>query len=143
MDSAALGTTGKLRRILLIEDDLATGKTLKSSLETMGFSVDWVSQKAPALEHLEKSFSDPYALILSDLYLEAGQSSALELIKKLRALEVRSTRQLTPLVVMTGYGHLLGDEDRSLLQICRVNEVLPKPFKKAELMDSIVRAMSG
>ena len=60
-----------LARVLLVAADPASRLTLKTVLETSGYSVDSAASAAEAVEKLEES---EYELVLSDLHLESPQA---------------------------------------------------------------------
>ena len=60
-----------LARVLLVDADPASRLTLKTVLETSGYSVDSAASAAEAVGKLEDS---EYELVLSDLHLESPQA---------------------------------------------------------------------
>ena len=60
-----------LARVLLVDADPASRLTLKTVLETSGYSVDAAASAAEAVGKLEDS---EYELVLSDLHLESPQA---------------------------------------------------------------------
>lgn len=60
-----------LARVLLVDDDPASRLTLKTVLETCGYSVDSAASAAEAVEKLEEG---EYALVLSDLQMESPRA---------------------------------------------------------------------
>ena len=60
-----------LARVLLVDDDPAARLTLKTVLETCGYSVDSAASAAEAVAMLEEG---DYALVLSDLQMESPRA---------------------------------------------------------------------
>jgi CheY-like chemotaxis protein len=60
-----------LARVLLVDADPASRLTLKTVLETSGYSVDSAASAAEAVEKLEEA---EYQLVLSDHHLESPQA---------------------------------------------------------------------
>jgi CheY-like chemotaxis protein len=60
-----------LAKVLLVDDDPASRLTLKTVLETCGYSVDAAASAAEAVGKLEER---EYALVLSDLQMESPDS---------------------------------------------------------------------
>jgi CheY-like chemotaxis protein len=60
-----------LARVLLVDDDPASRLTLKTVLETCGYSVDSAASAAEAVEMLEEG---NYSLVLSDLQMESPRA---------------------------------------------------------------------
>ncbi len=60
-----------LARVLLVDDDPTSRLTLKTVLETCGYSVESAARAAEAVGKLDES---EYALVLSDLQLESPEA---------------------------------------------------------------------
>ena len=66
MGTAAAGTLGKGRRVLVADDDAVTRKLLKTRLEHLGFEVDTAADGAEALERVRRA---PPTAIVSDVLM--------------------------------------------------------------------------
>src|SRR3569623_668592 len=68
MAAASLVRECGLARVLLVDDDPASRLTLKTVLETCGYTVESAASAAEAVGKLEEN---EYSLVLSDLQLES------------------------------------------------------------------------
>lgn len=67
--------------ILLVEDEKKTGQMLKEALESEGINVDWFTDGATAISHMDKG---KYDLIILDLKLpKMSGDEVLEQIRKI------------------------------------------------------------
>ena len=120
-------------RILLIEDDSATAKSLTSVLKSEGFVVDCTDLGEDGLE-IGKLYE--YDLIILDLMLP--DMDGFELLRRLRSSQVR-----TPVLVLSG---LSETEDKVKGFGFGADDYLTKPFSKSELLarvHAIVRRSRG
>ncbi len=83
-------------RLLLIEDDLAFGKSVKGLLEDEGYAVDWAQNGS---DGLKRGRFEDYDLAVVDIGLP--DMSGLEVVKQLRA-----TGFATPTLFLTALGQL-------------------------------------
>ena len=79
-----------LARVLLVDDDPASRLTLKTVLETCGYSVESAASAAEAVGMLEES---EYSLVLSDLQLESPDSG-LKVIGHARMMDYKPATAL-------------------------------------------------
>jgi two-component system cell cycle response regulator CtrA len=120
-------------RILLIEDDSATAKSLTNTLKSEGFVVDCTDLGEDGLE-IGKIYE--YDLIVLDLMLP--DMDGFELLRKLRASQIK-----TPVLVLSG---LSDTEDKVKGFVFGADDYLTKPFSKNELLariHAIVRRSRG
>ncbi len=120
-------------RILLIEDDSATAKSLTNTLKSEGFVVDCTDLGEDGLE-IGKLYE--YDLIVLDLMLP--DMDGFELLRRLRAAQVK-----TPVLVLSG---LSDTEDKVKGFGFGADDYLTKPFSKSELLarvHAIVRRSRG
>lgn len=114
------------RAILVVDDDPFIRKVMTTFLETAGHRPMAVGDSQKALElYAARSFD----LVLTDYEMPVMSGS--ELARRMRTL-----RTSTPICLVTGS---IEDVDASELEI--FNGVLTKPFKQAELLDLVVRAL--
>lgn len=71
MATASLVRDCGLARVLLVDDDPTSRLTLKTVLETCGYSVESAASAAEAVEKLDEG---EYALVLSDLQMESPRA---------------------------------------------------------------------
>ena len=120
-------------RVLVIEDDQATAKTIQLSLKTEGFVCDTCSIGEDGLEiarHYE------YDLIILDLMLP--DIDGYEILRRLRAVRIS-----TPVLILSG----LSDIDDKIKGLgFGADDYLTKPFNKEELVArvrAIIRRAQG
>lgn len=114
-------------KLLLVEDDLSLGSTLKERLSREGHSVTWCETLGSALETVANSYFD---LFIIDINLRDGDgfSLATELKKTSRAPFIFLTAMNSAEFRLKGYE--LGAED-----------YIPKPFHLRELLLRINRVL--
>ena len=120
-------------RILLVEDDLMLGETLKSALEPQGYTVDWLRDGVQALHAIADQHID---LVILDLGLP-----------KLDGMSVLTTVRrkgiTTPILILTARD-TIGDKVNGL--DAGADDYLLKPFDLAELnarLRALTRRASG
>src|SRR5690349_3159763 len=111
-------------RVLLIENDLMIGKSLREALQDAGMAVDWVSDGGDGEDAL---LHDHYALVLLDIGLPG--KNGIEVLKSARKAGIR-----TPLLLITARDEL--DERVAGLDL-GADDYLTKPFEIRELMARI------
>lgn len=114
-----------MTRLLLVEDDLSLGATLKEGLEGRGFQVEWTKSKAETRTLLQTpaSADRSFAIALLDVGLPDG--SGFEL-----ASEIRKS-QAFPFLFMTAMNSA---ENRLTGYELGAEEFIPKPFHFRELI---------
>lgn len=84
-------------KILLLEDDLMLGKTVKSALENENNIVDWVVDAASCEAALATT---KFEILLLDLGL--SDKSGIEVLKK-----IRLQKKSIPILILTAYSSVL------------------------------------
>lgn len=109
-----------MTKLLLVEDDVSLGETLRERLIKEGYDVAWVETQASA----ESSFAESsFDLVLLDVGLPDG--SGFDLARKIRA------KSSVPLVFMTAMNTA---EHRLEGYEIGAEEFIPKPFHLKELL---------
>ncbi|HON00593.1 MAG TPA: sigma-54 dependent transcriptional regulator [Acidobacteriota bacterium] len=117
-------------RLLVVEDDPATGRMVTMALRAAGYGVDLARTLAQAESRLEESSFD---LWLCDLYLPDG--NGLELLAK-----PESSLERPPVIVFTAQGSV----ETAVEAIKRgAFDYLAKPFKIQDLLNLVERALAG
>ena len=120
-------------RVLLIEDDQSTAKSIELMLKSDGYVVDTTDMGEDGLE-IGKLYE--YDIIILDLMLP--DLDGYEVLKRLRAAKVE-----TPILILSGLSEL----DSKLKGLgFGADDYLTKPFDKRELMariQAIVRRSKG
>ena len=120
-------------RVLLIEDDSSTAKSIENVLKTEGFICDSTDLGEDGLE-IGKLYE--YDLIILDLMLP--DMDGFEVLKRLRASQIE-----TPVLVLSGLGET---EDKVKGLGFGADDYIVKPFSKIELLariQAIVRRSRG
>jgi DNA-binding response OmpR family regulator len=120
-------------RILIVEDDLMIGQSLRQALADNGLAVDWVRDGILAQDALAQG---GYAAVLLDLGLP--RRSGLEVLRRARADGNR-----TPMLVLTARDTL---DDRVAGLDLGADDYLVKPFELRELlarMRALIRRVGG
>ena len=120
-------------RVLLIEDDSATAKSIELMLKSEGFVVDYTDIGEDGLE-IGKLYD--YDLMLLDLMLP--DIDGYEVLRRLRAARIN-----TPVLIMSG----LTEPDKKIKGLgFGADDYLTKPFDKGELIariHAIIRRSKG
>src|SRR3972149_222958 len=120
-------------RVLLIEDDQSTAKSIELMLKSDGYVVDMADMGEEGLE-IGKLYE--YDIIILDLMLP--DMDGYEVLKRLRAARVK-----TPILILSG---LNGLDDKIKGLGVGADDYLTKPFDKRELVariQAIVRRSKG
>ncbi len=107
--------------VLLIEDDLLLGESLKEYLEDNGITVDWIYDD----RKVEEIYSfDKYDVIVLDLMLryEKGEN----ILKNLRLKGIK-----TPILILTAKNSI---QDKEICFNLGADDYLTKPFNPKELL---------
>ena len=120
-------------RVLLVEDDSATAKSIELMLKSEGFVVDCTDLGEDGLE-IGKLYD--YDIMLLDLMLP--DIDGYEVLRRLRAARIN-----TPVLILSG----LADSDKKIKGLgFGADDYLTKPFDKGELIariHAIVRRSKG
>ncbi len=116
---------GQGRRVLVVEDNVEVGTFSTQLLRDLGYQTTWAANADEALQLLEKS--DGFDVVFSDVVMpgmggvELGQ-------------EIRRRRPGLPVVLTSGYSHVLAEEGRHGF------DLLKKPYAAEELSKILRRA---
>ncbi len=115
---------GMAPRLLVVEDDDTIRETIRDALCQEGFEVVTCGDGRGALEMLQRSSDNSYALIVLDVMLPG--MSGLDLCRQLRASDNH-----TPILVVSARDH---ETDRVLGLEVGADDYLVKPFGMRELV---------
>jgi len=111
-------------RILIAEDDIMLGRSLKKGVEAAGYNADWVEDGEAALI---ASTSDDFALLILDMNLP--KLSGIEVLKNLR---IKGKK--IPVLILTARSEL---ENRIDGLDSGADDYMVKPFDLSELLARI------
>ena len=118
------------RSILVVEDDDVALDLLAEILRRHHFQVWTASSVAFALELLEKR---PVDLVLSDIRMP--ERGGMDLLK-----QIRESQSRIPVVLLSAFG----DEHLWVEALSAgAVDLIPKPFKKQEIIDVINKTLAG
>lgn len=114
-------------RLLLVEDDVMIGESLRHALKGDGYAVDWAQDGETAAESLEV---ENYDLVLLDLGLP--KQSGIEVLQSLR-----KRKDAVPVLILTARDAV---SDRVIGLDAGADDYLVKPFALAEV-EARIRAL--
>jgi DNA-binding response OmpR family regulator len=120
-------------RILIVDDDEATGKVIESAIQGHGFNIRRVSEPAEVRQALETTPETSYHLILLDYVLPGLESE--QVFSWVRDLQPDAS-----IIVITGYPSI--DSALSCLR-ARTYDYLTKPFQITQLQQVVTRCLEG
>ncbi|RMH09877.1 MAG: PAS domain S-box protein [Nitrospirae bacterium] len=123
-----LPRTGK---ILILDDEIALVRFMQELLETWGFEVVAVTDPTQALD-IFRAAPESFTLVLTDQTMP--RMTGERMVQTLRAI-----RPDVPIILCTGYGPVLTDDQAQALGI---KVLLRKPFEKAELLAALRTALT-
>jgi len=121
-----------MARILIADDDPQASEMIARICEFQGHEVAESRDPVQALSAFEEFKPD---LIITDLAMPLGGGQ--HLVKELRALPAGRT---CPVIVVTGYGGLLDDEEIARLQPCTI---LSKPLDLEPMLSAMEAALAA
>ncbi|MGK0366893.1 MAG: DNA-binding response OmpR family regulator [Thermoproteota archaeon] len=107
-------------RVLLVEDDLNLGTSLKKYLERENYIVDWAQDIKSALEAVKSD----HKVIILDWMLPDGQG--IDFLK-----QIRNEKNNTPVMMLTARNELI---DKVIGLESGANDYITKPFEPRELV---------
>jgi signal transduction histidine kinase/CheY-like chemotaxis protein len=126
--TAALGPGGQMASILVIEDEATVRSLLITALTNAGYGVETAMDGPSGLAKLETGRFD---VVLTDLALPQGSGLAI-------AGSVKRLHPRTPVVLITGWGHVL---DPERLREQGVDLMLVKPFRLERVLSVVSDAL--
>ena len=116
-----------MQKLLLVEDDPALQFTIQTALEEKGYAVDAVSTTGEALERLG---SDPYPIVISDIYVD--ERTGLDVLDAAKRKDPQCS-----VILMTGRGTV-----ETVMAATRGGafDYIAKPFDLDVMLDAVERA---
>ncbi|MCI9878821.1 PAS domain-containing protein [Methylobacterium goesingense] len=115
-------------RVLLVEDNLEVGRFARQILEDFGYLPIWHTDAESALADIEGAAA-PFDIVVSDVVMPGMGGVAL-------AQELRRRRPDLPVLLASGYSHILAQEDAHGF------ELLHKPYSAEQLGQMINRIVA-
>jgi nitrogen-specific signal transduction histidine kinase/CheY-like chemotaxis protein len=127
---SATGISTSLR-LLCIDDEPLLRELLKEILEFYHHSVETADGGQMGLEAFHKARSEghPFDVVITDLGMPVVDGRQV-------AEKIKNESPDTPVIMLTGWGTMLEDKGES---VARVDAVLSKPPRVAELVDTLTR----
>ncbi|WP_163339425.1 ATP-binding protein [Desulfopila sp. IMCC35008] len=118
-------------RVLVVDDEPVVGAVTKKRLEKLGYTVTLITNSRDALDILVQ---DPYyfQLVIADQTMPELRADQL-------ARRILSIRPDTPIILCTGYSHLINREQAKELGI---SDFLSKPFTQMDLARTIRKVLA-
>lgn len=113
----------KTRRILLADDDRLMTHVLRLKLEEAGFCVEVVTDGEAGLACALAAAPDA---VITDL-----QMPVMDGFRFARALRDNPATATIPIILLTGRGHILSQEE---IESVAIDRVVPKPFSAREIL---------
>jgi len=120
-------------RILLAEDEFINASVTRAFLEQTGMQVDIAANGQEAVEAMKKN---RYSAVLMDVQMPV--LDGLEATTRIRKIE-RKRKTRCPIIALTA--HALGG-DRELCLQAGMDDYLPKPLDKTQLIEMLARYMT-
>ena len=120
---------GAGRRVLIVEDNLEVGQFAAQTLEDLGYVTTWAKNGEEALSWLDEDGSD-FDVVFSDVVMPGMGGVAL-------AEEVRSRMPDLPVVLTSGYSHILAREGAHGFRL------LHKPYSVDQLSRVLQQVIHG
>ncbi|HIE28965.1 TPA: response regulator, partial [Candidatus Poribacteria bacterium] len=132
--------TTEFSTILLVEDNVANEKLMRSILERADYAVDVAHNGQEALEMLD---SNRHALVLMDMQMPV--MDGYEATRKIREMGIQrqsssGEKMDIPIIALTAYA-MKGDEAKTLAAGC--NAYLTKPINRQQLLATIQQFLSA
>ena len=127
---APTGTSASLR-LLCIDDEPLLRELLKEILEFYHHEVQTADGGEMGLEAFHKARAEghPFDVVITDLGMPVVDGRQV-------AEKIKTASPSTPIIMLTGWGTMLEDKGES---VARVDAVLSKPPRVAELVDTLTR----
>ena len=120
-------------RILIVDDDEATGKVIEAALQGYGFAIQRVSDPAKIRAALETPAAAAYHLVMLDYVLPGLESE--QVFGWVRDLQPDAS-----IIVVTGYPSI--DSALSCLR-ARTYDYITKPFELTQLRNVVMRCLES
>jgi CheY-like chemotaxis protein len=114
-------------KLLVAEDNEINLLVVSCMLEALGYEFDAVKNGLDGLILFEQN---DYDLVLTDIQMPG--LDGMQVTSKIRTM--KTTKRVTPIVAMTANADL---EEVERFYVIGINDVLAKPFNKAELLNCI------
>jgi CheY-like chemotaxis protein len=117
-------------RLLLVEDEPAVARVIRTQLIAGGFEVSLFTDPYQALQAF--STEQPFDLLVTDIGMPTMRGTEL-------ATRARALQSDLPVLFITGYAP--SDELKELSRLARPSVLLRKPFSRQELVQTVVQVL--
>jgi len=118
-------------RILVVEDDVLVGESIKCFLENFGYDAASVSIGLAALDLVSREHFD---LIIADIRMPG--MNGIETLKAIRDLQHQFNKPPIPEIILTGYADEAVEKESKRMGI---SDFIMKPFRTDAFLDAIRR----
>jgi CheY-like chemotaxis protein len=124
------GTSQDQMRLLVAEDNRANRLLIKTMLKSAGHAIDFAEDGVEAVKQYIENRPD---FVLMDLSMP--NKNGFDATREIRAFEKKDSLRRCPIVAVTAN---VTDDDRRKCFDAGMDAFLPKPVKKAKLLETIV-----
>jgi putative nucleotidyltransferase with HDIG domain len=128
-DKEKMAIQSRASRILVVDDEAYLRSSIDATLKLQGYEIHSASSGSAAMEMLAR---DEFDLVLTEIAMQDGNGIAL-------LVRIRSEYPCLPVVIVTAV-HDLGVAVDSMR--CGASDYLLKPFKREDLLVTVMRALS-
>jgi DNA-binding response OmpR family regulator len=122
-----------MAHILVIDDDIAVRRTVQLALEQEKYEVICASDGDEGLRAYAKKAP---RLVIVDIFMP--NKDGIETIMKIRASDAT-----TPIIAMSGGGHIVYDNFLDMARSLGASEVICKPFEREDLTAVVSRLLTA
>ena len=126
------GTSGTVKKILIVEDNLANAELVAQYLR-IGFETDIAISGKLAVKY---AWQNDYDLILMDINLGPGMDG----IAASKEIRLMKNYASLPIIAITGYST---SSERKYILEQGLNDFLSKPFSKEDLLNAVNKALKS
>ncbi|WP_237481489.1 ATP-binding protein [Lichenibacterium dinghuense] len=127
-DDGGPAVDGEARRVLVVEDNVEIGRFALQILEDLGYCAEWATDAAEALSRLDGDGA--FDVVFSDVVMP-GEMDGVAL-----ACEIRRRRPGLPVVLTSGYSHVLAREGPHGF------DLVHKPYSAGQLARALGHAVA-
>jgi len=125
------GNRIKMKRVLIIDDELMIRSVLKKILEREGFNAITASDGEEGMNLFNK---EPADLVITDILMPNKEGT--EVIR-----ELKEDYENVPIIAISGGGQISAKTHLDALKLFDIDAVFKKPIEKAEFLTAVKNAL--